>query len=178
MTTQTESSTSQNLATRMGNTTDLAALQGFGGKPPPLIDRSKRKRKKKKLSEAKLFEADCVFEALQTEVVRKRGNQWVLFDDHTGVELGTFKNRKAAWENQRARRTQAKALRHAKSQKKQKAKATNKVAPKNTVGKSIPAATKVATSRKPTVPGMKQSRGTKPTIRPKTTFGSQTKRKK
>jgi len=35
------------------------------------------------------------------EVVRKRGNRWVIFDDETDVEMGSYPKRKDAWERQR-----------------------------------------------------------------------------
>lgn len=38
------------------------------------------------------------------ETVRKRGDMWVHFDDKTGAELGSYKDREVAWEKQRQRR--------------------------------------------------------------------------
>src|SRR5574343_248703 len=38
------------------------------------------------------------------EVVRKRGDSWVLFDDETDAEIVVFKNREDAWKRQRQKR--------------------------------------------------------------------------
>lgn len=48
-------------------------------------------------------------EACVGETVKKRGSAWVVFDDDTGVELGSYPDRKTAWEKQRQHRQQAQA---------------------------------------------------------------------
>src|SRR3982751_2953367 len=64
----------------------------------------KKKRKKKKNEDA--F-ADMIAQAL-LEVVKKKGGVWKLYDDQTKTELGSYKDRKAAWNAQRIKRMQAK----------------------------------------------------------------------
>jgi len=92
----------------------------FGAKP------AKRQGKKKKnpskpYDEPELFENAVAMALLEDEdddgdkrdegddveeVVRKRGASWALFDDDTGAEIGSFKDRETAWERQRTMRLQ------------------------------------------------------------------------
>src|SRR4051812_44919602 len=46
------------------------------------------------------------------ETVKKRGNSYVHFDDKTGAELGTYKDRQTAWERQRQKRQRDKSSHH------------------------------------------------------------------
>jgi len=59
-------------------------------------------------------------EDLENEVVRKRGNTWVIFDDETDVELGSFPQRNKAWERQRQIRRSQLARRKAKAAERQR----------------------------------------------------------
>ncbi len=63
----------------------------------------------------------------KNETVKKRGSTWVLYDDKTGVEIGSYRDRKTAWAKQRLKRNQDKIKRMQqqatrKRKKKQKAK--------------------------------------------------------
>lgn len=73
---------------------------------------SKKKRKKAKddreddsYTDDEVFENNILFSELNdislAETVKKRGEQWVVFDDKTGVEKGVFDKRSKAWERQR-----------------------------------------------------------------------------
>ena len=48
------------------------------------------------------------------EIVKKRGEQWVFYDDDTAAQLGVFPDRKSAWERQRVVRRQRSAAKQAK----------------------------------------------------------------
>ncbi len=72
-----------------------------------------KKRKKKKNEDA--F-ADIIAQAL-LEVVKKKGGVWKLYDDQTKTELGSYKDRKAAWNAQRIKRMQAKSNKAANKKK-------------------------------------------------------------
>ena len=55
------------------------------------------------------------------ETVRKRGNQWVIYDDDTDVAKGTYSNRDSAWEKQRVlRRSKKSKQNYAASEKERK----------------------------------------------------------
>lgn len=61
------------------------------------------------------------------EVVKKRGSNWVVFDDKTGVEKGSYPTRADAWNKQRQFRKSASAKKKTKkAPKKQKPKVGNK----------------------------------------------------
>jgi hypothetical protein len=78
------------------------------GKDSPVQRYRKKKPSNKPLSK-RTFGEEVAHQLLGVhEVVRKRGDRWVLYDDHTGVEIGSYKNRKAAWDQQRIRRQQGK----------------------------------------------------------------------
>jgi hypothetical protein len=47
----------------------------------------------------------------KNETVKKRGSTWVLYDDRTGVEIGSYRDRKTAWAKQRLKRNQDKIKR-------------------------------------------------------------------
>jgi uncharacterized protein (DUF2132 family) len=47
--------------------------------------------------------------AVVREIVKKRGNTWVIYDDDTGVEIGSYGDRATAWEKQRQHRDQSRA---------------------------------------------------------------------
>lgn len=95
----------------MGSTTsDLmfpAHLQGFFALP--IIRKVVRKKKKRKQERFDQRVIDTLLDDEPTnEVVRRRGGAWVLFDDDTGVEVGSYSKRAAAWAAQRTRRVQRK----------------------------------------------------------------------
>lgn len=73
---------------------------------------SKKKRKKAKddreddsYTDDEVFESNVMFSELNdtplAETVKKRGEQWVVYDDKTGTEKGVFDKRSKAWERQR-----------------------------------------------------------------------------
>lgn len=74
------------------------------------------------------------------EVVKKRGDNWVVFDDKTGVEKGSYPTRADAWKKQRQFRQTAK-------QNKPKSK-TKKAKPKPKVGHKAQAAPKAKVAPK------------------------------
>lgn len=57
------------------------------------------------------------------EVVKKRGEHWVFYDDDTGVQLGSFSDREKAWDMQRAKR---RAQKHKRELERQRKKVTVK----------------------------------------------------
>lgn len=108
------SSSTNNLFSKLDQSSDKAVLSYI--EPAP---RKKKKPNQKKSSalKAKGFTEQIADECL-SEIVRKRGNTWVLYDDKTGVELGSYKDRKTAWQKQRIVRSQKKRVRLTKSKKK------------------------------------------------------------
>lgn len=59
---------------------------------------------KRKLNQADSFEnmvTQCEMNNMELEAVRKRGEDWVVFDDDTETQKGVFKDRKAAWAKQK-----------------------------------------------------------------------------
>lgn len=134
-----EGSNTSNLASTVQGQKNLAAMQGFGPKPvgfggkdaeSPL--RNRKKHPKKWLTPPKIptsFSEDIANrlfdEGDQNEVVRKRGQTWVVYDDSTGVETGSYRDRKTAWAKQRIRRTQEKLRKaqNAKTHRRKKPKA-------------------------------------------------------
>jgi len=119
----------------------------FGSKPKK---GSKKKNPSKPFGEAELFETALGMALLGEddigEVVKKRGNMWVYYDDDTEADKGTFKDRETAWERQRLDRgskkgkkrpsekeRQAKSLRPAIEKKPEPAKPN--VAPKPKMAK-------------------------------------------
>ncbi len=66
-----------------------------------------------------------------TEVVKKRGDSWVVFDDKTKTQKGVFKDREAAWNKQKQLRAANKsANKSKKSGNKAKKAAKAHVSPK------------------------------------------------
>jgi hypothetical protein len=89
----------------------VSDIKGFSA-PFGSVPKSKKGKKKKNPSkpfgEAELFES-AVAQALLDEddfdeVVKKRGNMWVYYDDDTGAEKGSWAERETAWEKQRMER--------------------------------------------------------------------------
>lgn len=69
-----------------------------------------------------------------SETVKKRGDQWVVYDDKTGVEKGVFNDREQAWKKQRQMRQSQKGKKkpkHGSTFKKGKKKNGAKLAPKS-----------------------------------------------
>ncbi len=108
-----------NRGSRVSNvvTKDSQLLGKFGdtsnsfrtaGSDSPVQRHRKKTPRDKPLKSKGFGEAVAELEMGVSEVVRKQGNQWVVFDDHTGVQIGAYKNRKAAWDAQRVRRQQSK----------------------------------------------------------------------
>lgn len=105
-------------------TDEASTVAGVKGYTGPLGGSSYQKGKKKKkkknnpskpFGEEKLFE-ELVVDALLNnkdinEVVKKRGQQWIVFDDETGAQLQSFKTREDAWKHQRNIRKQKKQTR-------------------------------------------------------------------
>lgn len=87
----------------------VGGIKGFSA-PFGVADKKKKKNPHQPFEEeADLFESSIIRRLLQPEVVRKKGNQWVMYDDETDVAIGTFPSRQAAWEKQRLMR-RSKAL--------------------------------------------------------------------
>ena len=92
--------------------TTATSIKGFS---KPFGSEPKKKRKKKNFnkpySEPELFENAVVQSVIEDEpfeeVVRKRGNNWIYYDDETGVSKGSFATREKAWEVQRRNRAAA-----------------------------------------------------------------------
>ncbi len=84
------------------------------------------------------FEESMTIAALNDEslheTVKKRGEQWVVFDDKTGVEKGVFSDREQAWKKQRQMRQSQKGKKKPKHgstfKKHRKKKNAAKLAPK------------------------------------------------
>ncbi len=78
-------------------------------------------KKKSKTNPSKPFGEEDLFENFVAdsvmneddfqEVVRKKGDLWILYDDETGVQVGSFNDRDTAWKKQRQYRSQKQALR-------------------------------------------------------------------
>lgn len=110
-----EGSTTADLVTKMGTSTDLNQLQGFGsdkgsfrtGAGDSPVQKHRKKKPVNKKLQTKGFKENllkqCIIECLN-ETVRKQGNLWILLDDETGSQVGAFKSRKDAWAQQRIRR--------------------------------------------------------------------------
>lgn len=91
----------------------VSNIKGFSA---PFGSTVKRTRGKKKSNPSKPYGEGAIFENVIAmalldedgfvEVVRKRGNVWVLHDDETDAEVGVFKDREKAWERQRRVRSQ------------------------------------------------------------------------
>lgn len=73
-----------------------------------------------------IFEKMVIEAALEnkniTEVVRKKGTLFAMFDDETGSEIAAYKDRETAWEHQRNYRKRKKLEKQGKKKKKQKEK--------------------------------------------------------
>lgn len=71
------------------------------------VDSKKKKKSNpsKPYGESELFERVVLKAHLDNksieEVVRKRGNQWIMYDDDTEAQIGAYADREAAWERQR-----------------------------------------------------------------------------
>lgn len=132
------------------------AIKGFAAPFGSVPTKRKRGRPKKNPSkpfgEAAMFENQVAMALLGEddfgEVVRKRGDQWVMHDDDTGAALATFQNREDAWAKQRQHRAQKAAEKKAKTTERErqlrslkptiekpKVKVKPKVAPKPKVAK-------------------------------------------
>jgi hypothetical protein len=87
------------------------ATKGFLG---PFGARAKKRTKKRKPNPSKPFGEAAMFESCLAaallesddigEIVRKRGNSWVFYDDETGAEKGSWQDRETAWKFQRSDR--------------------------------------------------------------------------
>lgn len=132
----------------------VGAIKGFSA---PFGSKPTKKRKEKKnpnkpYGESELFENAVIMSILnkkKNEVVRKRGDQWTVFDDDTGAQLDTFPTRSAAWEKQRQiRQTRVGAKRAAGAEKQRQVKGLSpdiekiKLLKKPDVAKSKPKKTK------------------------------------
>lgn len=127
---------------------NIAGVQGGGGFP--LVKR------KSPLESSENFEDlvnYCLLNDMDIEeVVKKRGSNWVVFDDKTGVEKGSYPTRSDAWAKQRQFRQSNK------NEKKRKYKKHNrphsdgaKTAPKAKTGSKAKAAPKAKLAPKPKV---------------------------
>jgi len=103
-------------------------IKGFAapfGSTPTKRKRGRPKRNPSKpFGEAAMFENQVALALLGEdefgEVVRKRGDQWVMHDDDTDAALATFQNREDAWSKQRQHRAQRAAEKKSKSTEKQR----------------------------------------------------------
>lgn len=88
------------------------SVKGFQANAPKMT--------KKRLKASKPFdEVVALAESLDKEVeevVKKKGSQWVFYDDETEVQHGAYADRETAWEAQRRQR-KAKALKREKDRK-------------------------------------------------------------
>jgi hypothetical protein len=111
-------------------------VKGFAGPLGGVVKRTKGKKKKINPSapygDADLFEMLATYSLLYdkplSEVVKKKGTRWTVVDDKTGVALGSYDDRKTAWEKQRIIRQQKKS-----KTKIPKPKPKDHPTPKNTV---------------------------------------------
>jgi hypothetical protein len=82
-----------------------------GSSAPFGASKSKKKTNvSKPYNESELFENFVALSAINNsmpiqDVVRQRGERWVLFDDDKDTEIASFSNREDAWKRQRQRRT-------------------------------------------------------------------------
>jgi hypothetical protein len=126
--------------------------------------------KKRHVGETPTFQEAVVAGLLGLhETVRKRGAMWVIFDDHTGVQVGAYKSRKDAWSHQRVRRQQDQF--YYRNRKKHRKEPVKNAKPKSKSRKTVvhPSHTpKVPKSkvgqakRVPTVKGVRGIKGVKP----------------
>lgn len=103
----------------LGKVDVSASKRAFGG-----LEKKKRKSRQDENVDAFfslvarfLAEGDKI--SKKDETVKKRGEQWVITDDDTGVEVGSYKDRKTAWEKQRMRRKQGQLRKDREKNKKQ-----------------------------------------------------------
>lgn len=98
-----EYSSTASLATFVKGTNQLTTLQKRKDDPGGFQDPKKKKKRKRNEDLC-----DAIVAAILQEVVKKKGGVWKLYDDSTGAELGSYRDRKAAWTAQRIKRQQAK----------------------------------------------------------------------
>jgi hypothetical protein len=98
----------------------VGAIKGFAGTGWPTKAKKGKGKKNpsKPYGESELFEQLVQEAALEgvplEEVVKKRGQSWVYFDDQTGAQKSTHQDRDKAWEVQRRDRKAAQTKKSAK----------------------------------------------------------------
>lgn len=93
---------------------NIAGFQGPLG--TPMI-----KRKRDASESFEDLVTQCEMNDVKLEAVRKRGQDWVVFDDETETQKGVFKDREAAWAKQKQLRQSKKNSAKQKSNKPKKA---------------------------------------------------------
>ena len=98
-----------------------ASLTGFQG---PKISNQRKKQLSKPF--VGTFEEAVAYAVMNgrgddiEEVVKKRGNQWVFYDDETDVQRGSYADRDTAWEVQRQHRRAQQVAKHNKNTRKKR----------------------------------------------------------
>jgi len=126
----------------------VAGIRGFSA-PYGMVRKDKKQKKNnvsKPFGDSDLFERliiDALLEGKSVkEVVRKRGDRWILFDDDTDSEIASFTTRTDAWDRQRKRRQSAEFLKKQKKasdteRKKAAEKSKNSIMPKSVAKESL-----------------------------------------